>query len=213
MKRKKTYLVLFEGQITEPHYFSSIAKTYSKELNYSLNEDEIVSKYTSPLELVEDAIQYIKQYDEVWVVFDEDGRYYAKGETDRTKLRGAFELARNAGVRIAYSSVCFEYWISLHFEKHGLYETSCEKVTKEKIITTQPQFCKALNITKADDLKTQKLAKQLYAALKDKTETAIKNAEKRREELDKTEDIDQIYTLKAYTDVHVLVKKLTQTDS
>lgn len=53
-------------------------------------------------------------YDEVWAVFDFDGR---------TKTESAFNLAQekinHKAVNIAFSSVAFEHWILLHFERNA----------------------------------------------------------------------------------------------
>lgn len=59
-------------------------------------------------------------YDEVWAVFDKDGH---------PQHREAFELAENEiegkKVNIAFSSIAFEYWILLHFERNtSVFEKS-----------------------------------------------------------------------------------------
>lgn len=59
-------------------------------------------------------------YDEVWAVFDKDGH---------PQHQEAFELAENKinekKVNIAFSSIAFEYWILLHFERNtSVFEKS-----------------------------------------------------------------------------------------
>ena len=47
-------------------------------------------------------------YKSVWIVFDRDGH---------ANIPQTFEESKKADVKIAFSLICFEYWILLHFEK------------------------------------------------------------------------------------------------
>jgi hypothetical protein len=49
-------------------------------------------------------------FDEAWAIFDDDNRKY---------IKEAFDLSQEPGkeVSIAYSSLCFEIWLLLHFER------------------------------------------------------------------------------------------------
>jgi len=49
---------------------------------------------------------------ELWVVFDRD-------ENTPQEVYAAFRLARQNGIRIAFSHPCFELWLLLHF-KNGV---------------------------------------------------------------------------------------------
>ncbi len=51
-----------------------------------------------------------KDFDEAWAIFDDDNRNY---------IKEAFDLSKESGkeVFVAYSSLCFEFWLLLHFER------------------------------------------------------------------------------------------------
>lgn len=58
-------------------------------------------------------------YESVWIVFDRDGH---------ANVPHTFEEARIAKINIAFSSVCFEVWILLHFEKTSRAFNNCDEV-------------------------------------------------------------------------------------
>ena len=210
-KPLKTYYLVFEGKNTEPEYFLSLSKEYKEIVGYNLRFAK--HKYTSTYELIEKgALPHVDDYDEVWAVFDQDGRNRRRGEEEQRKFREAFNLAKDHGIHIAFSAVCFEYWVSLHFSKHSFTDDFCEKFTEEKIIKAQPDFCEKLGISKPDDLKSKNVAPKLFAELKDKTPTAIRHAEQRLKDLNSFED-KAIYDINPYTNVHELVKKLIPLES
>lgn len=60
-------------------------------------------------------------HDIVWVVYDKDGY---------TKHPETFEMARQGNVRIAFSSISFEYWILLHYEYTSRPFSKSEDVIK-----------------------------------------------------------------------------------
>ena len=57
--------------------------------------------------------------DQVWAVFDKDGY---------TLHSQAFDQARANGIHIAFSSICFEYWILLHFVYTTRPFTNCDEL-------------------------------------------------------------------------------------
>jgi len=113
-KTKKSLYILTEGQ-TEHAYFSRIKEIMGDEddWRYSVTVDvrEIVKgSKTDPFNMVKEAKKNLRIYDEVWVVFDKDR------ERDDENLK-AFELAEKSKISVAYSSISFEQWILLHFER------------------------------------------------------------------------------------------------
>lgn len=81
--------------------------------------DPIEKKYdvkSQPISWIKEARDNLKDeaFEEVWAVFDDDGR---------TKTEDAFLLAREKingkVVNIAFSSIAFEHWILLHFERNA----------------------------------------------------------------------------------------------
>jgi len=65
------------------------------------------------IRLVRKAIRLRKQddYDQVWCVFDRDS-------FPRQNFNDALDLARQAGIEVAYSNEAFEIWYLLHFHYH-----------------------------------------------------------------------------------------------
>ena len=98
-------------------YLSKPRKTKKKEGEI----DEEIIKGTPPLCWVNAGIQDLKDgIDEVWTVFDKDRH---------PKIKEAFEAAEEKVngkcVNIAFSSICFEYFLLIHFEKiYKVFEKS-----------------------------------------------------------------------------------------
>ena len=111
---KRSIYILTEGH-TEQAYFSRISEILGDddEWRYSVTVDvrEIEDGCkTDPVGIVKEAKNSQKLYDEVWAVFDKDR------ERDIQNVR-AIELARKFNIKLAFSSIAFEQWILLHFEK------------------------------------------------------------------------------------------------
>lgn len=71
----------------------------------------IVERPKSPDQVVEYARDHCdyRDFDETWCVVDVD--HY---ETDGQKITAASAVAAKAGIRLAVSNPCFEYWLLLH---------------------------------------------------------------------------------------------------
>ena len=83
------------------------------EWNYSVTVEvrEInVGSKTDPIQMVKEAKKNKVNYAEVWVVFDKDR------ERDALNQK-AIALATKSKIKIAFSSISFEHWLILHFEK------------------------------------------------------------------------------------------------
>jgi hypothetical protein len=117
LKPRRRFLILCEGEVTEPAYFKSLRH----EIRNRLIEVEIVPACGVPKTLVEFAVDRMKnairesrrlgdtflKYDEVWCVFDVDSH---------PNLAEARQQARDNGLKIAISNPCFELWLLLHFQ-------------------------------------------------------------------------------------------------
>lgn len=66
-----------------------------------------------------EAIREGMPYDRIWIVFDRDGH---------ANVPQTFEEAIDANINIAFSAVCFEVWILLHFEKTSREFQNCDDV-------------------------------------------------------------------------------------
>lgn len=113
-KERQYFLIVSEGEKTEPNYFYGLAET----LHNNLAEIEVVGEGADTITIVKKAIELRDErknhrlkppYDEVWVVFDKD-------EFPAEKFNAAIDLAAKEEIGHAYSNEAFELWYILHFE-------------------------------------------------------------------------------------------------
>ncbi len=194
MKANKYIRILCEGEKTEPNYFRGIIKA-----NRIRGARVVKPKDNSPLGIVKAAKEEIKiakkskipaSEIEVWVVFDKD---------QHAKLPDAFQMARDNGIKVAFSNVCFEFWVLLHYEKSTKPFSNCDEIIK--YIRTNHD---------ADYLKKNDHYERLY----DKIEAAITNNKwlLNKHWIYELEKGTAIYDLNPYTDVYYLVSFLRNLD-
>lgn len=179
----------------------------------------IEDKYKAvPIRYVREAQQGLEDgtFDEVWAVFDKDGH---------PKPKEAYELATTviAGktVNIAFSSISFEHWVLLHFEKNNtvFLKSECKERTGEnkksigcgtgvsndcygtKCVIGHIKTCLYLDYEKAMNI---------YAKIKTKTELALENAAWLRYQ--QINNSLPIWEQNPYTNIDILVKRLLQID-
>lgn len=109
---KQSIYIVCEATNTEPIYFEKIAEQPDVFEKYAITvypseEDQIKASTkggesikTDAVNLVKLAKDEIKNYDEVWAVFDKDGY---------TKHEKAFSDAQKHGVKLGFSSIAFEH--------------------------------------------------------------------------------------------------------
>lgn len=189
---RKRILILCEGKETEPNYFNALI--HDNEYKRFLSSVEITiydTKKCTGKELVTEA-KILKnnakreknQFDYIWIVIDKDGY---------SKLPETFDKAYANDMKIAFSSISFEYWFLLHFE----YTTKCFKKADDLI--------KHLNRY----LPNYKKSSNIYCKIKKNIKTAITNSNKVQKYYEN--DIERgkkIYTLNPYTNVNLLVEQL-----
>ena len=193
-KVRRRILILCEGAKTEPIYFGGIKsdKTLENQLT-GLRIEIFDTKYNTALELVKEAaelkraaLKEFNPYDSVWIVVDLDG--YAKHPE-------AFRLAKRNKIRMAFSSISFEYWFLLHFGKFNIeFERSrdLENYLREK-----------------EYYRMYKKSHNHYEKLRDKTYRAIKNAKWLREEIGFNPERGHVpYNFNPFTNVDELVEYL-----
>lgn len=194
----KSIFIACEGKNTEPLYFEKIKeiKEYDDFYSFSLtvypdrNEDKPKS---DAIGLINEAIERINEFDELWVVFDKDGY---------TKHKEAFELAKSNGINVCFSSISFETWVLLHFELNSNPFEKSANIINDKFINNEKYFEK---YSKSGDL-------SIFPYLEDKTINAFVNSSilKNYNKIHRSQ-ID-IFDLNPYSDVDVLVKKLLEID-
>ncbi len=104
------FLVVCEGERTEPNYFKELVKDKYSEVR----AEEIVGEGLSTCALVKktaeirERLEHQRQlkFDRVWVVFDKD---------DFNDFNEAIALAERKGYGAAWSNEAFELWYLLHF--------------------------------------------------------------------------------------------------
>jgi len=173
----------------------------------SLNIEE---KYKAvPVRYVREAQQGLDDdtFDEVWAVFDKD--YHPRHKE-------AFQLANTPyngnKVNVAFSSISFEQWFLLHFERNTTPFLKSECKEKKKPIDCGMgkhtndcggKTCVAGYLRKYGYLPAYAKKVPIYSLLSSKTKTALLNASWLRQRVK-----GEIYTLNPYTDVDILVKRL-----
>lgn len=104
-EQRKTFLIVCEGEKTEPLYFSAFR--VPKEVC------EVKGTGYNTISLVNEAIRLSQNgtYDQVLVVMDKDS--FSVDQFNR-----ALQLAKNNNIQVAYSNEAFEIWYLLHFDFH-----------------------------------------------------------------------------------------------
>ena len=201
MSKKKriprtTIFIACEGSNTEPIYFERIKEKVedSNLLAITIYPDQSEENpKTHALGLVEVARNRIDDFDEVWAVFDKNGY---------TKHEEAFALANRKingkKVNIAFSSIAFEHWVLLHFEKNNTAYEKSKHIEDNKFKTNEtyyPDYSKRATV-------------DIYPMLQSRTKTAIQNASWLRFRQKNELETKPIYEINPYTDVDVLVRRL-----
>ncbi|MEZ0542648.1 RloB family protein [Fibrella arboris] len=197
-KKKRTLatsiFIACEGRNTEPIYFERIKEQVEEDgiLAITIYPDrEEENPKTDAIGLIKEAQSRLDDFDEVWAVFDKDGY---------TKHKEAFEEANKIingkKINVAFSSIAFEQWVLLHFEKcstaFGKSENIVHKLNADNYFQ---DYSKKANV-------------DIYPVIKDKTNSAIENTAWLRNELHDQLSVNSLYELTCYTDVDVLVKRL-----
>lgn len=188
--QNKLFLIVCEGEKTEPNYFEAIKNRYS-----DVKTIDIKGTGYNTLSLLKEAQRLRdaseKDYDRVWIVFDKDD--FNDNDFNKTIIS-----AKKENIECAWSNEAFELWYVLHFcflasaigrkDYIEVLEREIKKKKKEKLF------------------KYKKNSKEMYSTLNKygDEETAIKNAIK----------LEKKYTGKEYakhkpcTMVHKLVQQL-----
>ena len=151
-EQRKWFLIVCEGEKTEPNYFKSFP------VNKEVIDLEIYGEGQNTKTLVDRAIELKDEgkynadnNDEVWCVFDRDS-FPAKN------FNVAMTNAQHNGINLAYSNQAFELWYLLHFH---YYDTAIFRKDYKKMLT------------KLLGHKYEKNSTKIYEELKDKQEAAI----------------------------------------
>ena len=154
---KQSFLIVCEGEKTEPDYFKAFRMTAAtiKAVGQAMNTITLVNKAIS----IREADQKRKRvYDQCWVVFDKDN-FPAKD------FNQAIQLAEKNGFHVAYSNQAFEYWFLLHY---NLYTGAIHRNQYKDMLT---------RLTGMPYSKSEGYGAVMYNLLLSRQQQAISNAE------------------------------------
>lgn len=191
---KKRVLILCEGE-TESIYFRGLKASETFRMKGAIDV-QIKSPGKDALNLVKEANKAQTNarkeqnpFDQVWVVFDKD---------QYNKHQQAFELAFRKNIGIAFSSISFEVWFLLHFERTRRAFLSSREVIDHLKASHLPDF--------------KKTGQDHFKRTRDATQKGIANAQWLREQkaLDRERENGAIYNLNPYITVDELVSALCE---
>jgi hypothetical protein len=125
------FLIVCEGEKTEPNYFRGLAQDHR--LNATVT---VMGKGLDPSQLVETAQteRRLGDYDHddhVWCVFDRDS-------WTAENFNSALAQARQHRILVAYSNEAFELWYLLHFHYYHTGITRQQYITKLERLLGHP---------------------------------------------------------------------------
>ncbi|OGV47540.1 MAG: hypothetical protein A2017_11225 [Lentisphaerae bacterium GWF2_44_16] len=195
-KRSTSKIFIFtEGEKTEINYI----KGYIKAKNYPMTRFVLRQPENHvPYGLLKEVRKTKKKKqckfengDIIWLVFDRD---------KHDRIPATYDEARNVGkIGIAFSAICFEVWLMLHFHNKIGPFSSCDELRADKRFS---------DYIKDYEKNTGKIFDEvggLYGL-----ETAMKNAEKLIEEAEKGNPGRKIYEMNPYCNIHLLIKTIEE---
>jgi len=135
----KRFLIVCEDDKSAPNYFEALKKHFS----LSATSVQVAGSggKTQPIQVVERAVELKKSaaspksgtvpFDQVWCVIDGD-----YGD----KINNARAKARANRVKLAISTMCFEYWVLLHFEESDSSTMDCDALVRSLKSKHLPQY-------------------------------------------------------------------------
>ncbi len=150
-KRRKVFLIICEGEQTEPNYFRSLAQDLR--VNAQV---EITGLGNDPRTLLHKAKEYLNRqgYDECWCVFDKDQI------SDNDFNNVVYAITQAPDMNAAWSNSCFELWFVLHYHNH-------------QAASSPADYARILNSTMGTYAKT---SSGHYETLKAQTDVAVSYA-------------------------------------
>ena len=108
---RDTFYIITNGERSEKNYFD-LLKSYK-----SIYDVKVEYENRDPLGLVEFAVRYRKDANQVWCVFDIDASHKEE------RLIPAIKLAEEHNIKYAFSNLAFEVWLISHFQVCDKYMT------------------------------------------------------------------------------------------
>ena len=200
--KRKFYLIVCEGEKTEPNYFNSLKDSLPKGVLSLVNID-IDGTGRNTLSIIDETkklrksyeSKYLRKIDKVWAVFDRDSfpsehfnNAIVKGENSKPKIN------------CAWTNEAFELWYLLHF---SYYNTGVSRVQYQKLLERE-----IIQFSGNSGYKYRKNSTEMYELLNrfGNQNFAIENSER----LDNLYDDDRFASHNPRTKVHVLIKELIE---
>lgn len=183
---RETFLIVCEGEKTEPSYFLSFRLTSSQVKDEIFGPgDNTVSLVEKTIKYKEDAAKYGIRFDQIWCVFDKDDNPDANFEK-------AIALAKKHEIYVAYSNECFELWYLLHFHFNQTAMNRPEYIRRLSELLGKPYV---------------KNSPEMYNLLLNKQPEGIRNANKLLSQYLPTHTVS---SKRPSTTVHFLVTELNR---
>lgn len=183
--KRKFYLIVCEGQKTEPNYFESLKSSLPKGV-LELTSIDIDGTGKNTLSIIEEAKKlrkryedkYLRKIDKVWAVFDRDS-------FPESNFNNAINKGENSKPKIncAWTNEAFELWYLLHF---NYYNTGISRDRYQKLL--EKEINSASN---RSDYRYEKNSIEMFDLLNKygSQKAAIENAEK----------LDKLYFDRSYS--------------
>jgi hypothetical protein len=134
VKERKYFLIVCEGEKTEPAYFEYIQNMLPRNLLTTIDirgeGDNTVNVVRKAIALNEKRKKFgSPHYDEVWAVYDKD-------DFPASRYNQAVTLAARNNIKSGHSNESFELWYVLHFMnlQTALHRDDYIKILSEKIL-------------------------------------------------------------------------------
>lgn len=196
---KPTLRVFCEGEKTEPLYINAFIDS----LPSSIFGKPIVEKTNknTPVQLVEAAIKHkeINETNDIyWVVYDRE----SEQKYPHSLHLEARQKAKSHDINIAFSNVCFEYWLLLHFNYTTASYNSCDDLLKNSDLK---ELLRTVGIAKYD-----KGMAVVFDKLRYKVSDAENHAKQLRKDITSSAGVDKkhVHQLNPYVDIDKLFKSI-----
>lgn len=187
------FRIFCEGEKTEPYYIRGYVNNFHSDKR-SIIVVENTNKNT-PVQLVDVAVESKcggHEADWIWVVYDRE----SEAKYSDSLHAEARKKAKDNNINIAFSNVCFEFWLLIHFEYTTAGYTSCDDLLHNSRLREK------LSSIGIKDY--EKGLPTLFDKLKDKVNDAMKNSEKLKIEIEKSAEKDKMmpHKINPYLDIH-----------
>lgn len=199
-KLKPVLHIYCEGLKTEPNYIHG----YLDEFHPGIRPLKVIevepTKKNTPVQLVDEAVKKkadpsVPKHDIFWVVYDRESEAKYSSQLHQT----AYEKAQARNIEVAFSNVCFEVWILLHFVDSSACYSSYDNLISQSPLKKKLEDIGVKNYDKGSD--------NLFSLLKDDVSKARRRAEKINADTLRCCDRPDSppYFLNPYTDFYLLL--------